>query len=328
MMKSTFKHAHELPIIMEGEKIMPGEHAVIKLNVGKVPSGSMISMIAHVYRSKNPGPVVYLQGGIHGDEINGIQIVTNFLESGLLSNLNCGSIIAIPLVNVYGFNNLSRDLPDGKDVNRCFPGSTHGSLASRLAFIITNTILPYVDYAIDLHTGGGVRYNMAQVRYSGLDSISTEMSKIFKAPFSIEQKPIKNSFRKTAYDMGVHTIVYEGGEAIRINHSAINIGVDGIKRLLLNLSMITIPEIVASYTQVEITKTTWKRATQPGIFIWNKKSGERVVVGDILGTIEDPYGLTSHNIVCKENGYIIGHNNASVVNQGDPLFHIGYPAIK
>jgi hypothetical protein len=320
----TYKHHHESNIVLQDQAFAVGQSGPAILKAGILPSGSLLNTVAHVFRSKNPGPTLLLQGGIHGDEINGIQIITTILEAKTLNSLQCGTVIAIPLVNVFGFNNLSRDLPDGKDVNRSFPGSTGGSMASRVARTLTKHILPYVDYAIDLHTGGSDRYNYPQTRYSKSDPISKEMANIFSAPFSIQNAMISNSFRKVATDMGAHTIVFEGGESVRINKSAIDQGVNGIVRVMKALDMLPESMQIPAGKTIHIEKTDWLRASQPGLFIWLKKSGDATRVGEVIGTIKDPYGMKSFEVISKIDGYIIGHNNAAVVNQGDPLFHIGY----
>ncbi len=321
---SNIKHTHEANIVLQDQSFAPGQTGSVKLKAGILPSGSEIHTVAHVFRSKNPGPTLLIQGGIHGDEINGIQTITSILEAKTLNNIQCGAVIAIPLVNVFGFNNLKRDLPDGKDVNRSFPGSTGGSMASRVARTLTKHILPYVDFAIDLHTGGSNRYNIPQSRYSKADPMSKEMAIIFSAPFSIQQPMVSHSFRKVATEMGAHTLVYEGGESVRINKTAIDYGITGIIRIMKSLDMLPESMTTPAATTIFIDKTTWIRASQPGLFIWIKKSGEAIKVNDTLAVIKDPYGLKSIDVLSKYEGYIIGHNNAAVVNIGDPLFHIGY----
>jgi hypothetical protein len=320
---SNHKHNHLDAINLQDAQISPGQNVVVQLKAGQLPSGSVMTSIAHVFRSKNPGPIVLLLGGIHGDELNGIQIVTSLLEAQTFTRLESGSIIAIPLLNVYGFNNLQRDLPDGKDVNRCFPGSTGGSLASRLARTITKHVLPFADFAIDYHTGGADRYNYPQTRYSKADPISRKMAEIFSAPFSIQNSMISGSFRKAATDMGCHALVYEGGESVRINKTAIDHGVNGTIRLLKALNLLSQNITVPNTQTVFIEKTDWIRASQAGIFSWLKKSGDIIKTGDTLGVIKDPYGLKSYEVISKFSGSIIGHNNAAVVNLGDALFHIG-----
>jgi uncharacterized protein len=317
------KHQHDQPILLKDQAIQKGETAAVKLNAGTLPSGSSISLIAHVYRSEEPGPCILLLGGIHGDEINGIEIITSMLVAKTFDKLKKGTVIAIPLLNVYGFNNMHRDVPDGKDINRSFPGSTGGSQASRLARVISKQVLPYVDIAVDFHTGGGDRYNYPQTRFTKGNQQSTELAQIFGAPFAISNSLIPGSFRKTATDMNITSIVYEGGESIRVNKMAIDCGILGVVKILNTLEMIDYPSPLQNKESIYINETDWIRASIPGIFIWLKKSGDVINPGDILGVIKDPYGINSREVISKSNGYIIGHNNAAVVNQGDPLFHIG-----
>jgi uncharacterized protein len=319
----TPRHRHEEPILLQDISILPGQSGSVKLRAGLLPSGSNLSLVAHVFRSVNPGPCILLLGGVHGNEINGIEIITSLLEAKTLSNINKGSIIAIPLLNVIGFNNMQRDVPDGKDINRSFPGSTGGSQASRLARVISKQILPYVDIAIDFHTGGDERYNFPQTRYTKGHDLSVELAQLFNAPFTMESQSIAGSFRKTATEQGIATIVYEGGESIRINKNVIDLGVKGIIRVLHALNIINYPSAINEKPTLGIRESDWLRASKPGIFIWTKKSGDKVMKGDLLGIIKDPYGTNSLELFTKVDGYIIGHNNAAVVNQGDPLFHIG-----
>ncbi len=311
-------------LVIEKQSILPGEFRTIKINVGRLPSDTRIDIIAHVYRGMEDGPTLLLLGGVHGDEINGIEIVRNTIASGKLEQIQRGTIIAIPVLNIYGFINFSREVPDGKDVNRSFPGSTSGSLASRVARTLTKRILPYVDYALDFHTGGASRYNYPQIRYTKGYPASKELALAFKAPYSIENALIPKSFRRAAKDLDIPSVVFEGGESIRLDGYAINVAQKGIYRVLKHLNLLDEPGEEPDYPQIFIKKTSWIRASFSGMFLWSKQSGNYVKVGEPLGTIFDPFGSKSVAVNSKYEGYIIGHNNASVVNQGDALFHIGY----
>ena len=324
-LKSNFpKHNFSEPIILEKTSIYPAGQAEIKISVAKMPSDTRLYMHAFIYRSNEPGPTVLILGGVHGDEINGIEIAAQLNFENHFNNLKSGNIIVIPLVNVFGFNNFSRDLPDGKDVNRSFPGSAAGSLASRVASTITKKILPYCDYAIDLHTGGAGRFNHPQVRYSSKIEGTKRLAEIFNAPMILDQPMIANSFRKIASDHYVKTIVYEGGESVRLNGPAIDCGKQGVLNVLSHLGLISLPETIYFSNQniIKITDSYWQRASKSGIFIWSKCAPAFITKGEQLGTIKDPYGYNVTPVLSKYSGYIIGHNNASVVNQGDALFHI------
>jgi len=311
------------PLVFGNDEVFPGEQKVVKLSVGRLPSGTRIYLNLHCYRSENPGPVVLIMGGVHGDEINGIEVVRKSLELGTFDHLQKGSVIAIPILNVYGFINFSREVPDGKDVNRSFPGNMRGSLASRVARTVTRLILPYIDFGIDFHTGGNSRYNYPQVRYSATQAKAKHLAKSFCAPYTIRKANVSRSLRKVAKDMGIPIIVYEGGESIRLDGFAIESGIAGMKRVLFAEEMLAASSAESKNT-VHFRKTSWIRAPYAGIFIWSVCSGNYVRKGDPLGTIKDPLGTKSIMVLSSRDGHIIGHNNTSVVNQGDALFHIGY----
>ena len=296
----------------------------IRINAGKLPSDNRINVFAHVLYNGRPGPSVLILGGVHGNEINGIEIVRRSLEEGIYSAVSSGTVIIIPLLNVYGFINFSRDVTDGKDVNRSFPGHMNGSLASRVARIITKKILPYVDVAVDFHTGGEARYNHPQIRYNKHDVIAEKLARKSGLKYLIEQPLIAHSFRKAAFDMKIPAVVFEGGESIRLDKYSIDTGIHLIKNILNALKMTEIAETSPVNEQYIIHKDNWVRAASPGIFIWHKRSGEMVTNGEKMGEINDPYGTKSMDVISTYTGHIIAHNNASVVSLGDALFHIGY----
>lgn len=300
--------------------INTGENKEVKINVGKLASGTRIHIPVSVFRSSKEGPTLLVLGGVHGDEINGVEIVRRSIEKELFSNLSCGSVIAIPLLNVYGFINFSREIPYGKDVNRSFPGTMNGSLASRVARVITKKILPYVDYGVDFHTGGDSRYNFPQIRYSRGDAEAKKLAHAFGAPVTLDKAAIPKSLRRVASDMGVKILVYEGGEASRFDGFSIDSGISGLKRLMKHLKMKDSP--ILDLPTRTFSKTRWIRADHAGIFVWSKSSGNVVTKGEPLGYIHDPRGTLSHKIISKHSGFLIGHNNAPVIRQGDPLFHI------
>jgi len=311
-------------LIVNKKRILPGQKEIIKLNVARLPSGTVISLRIHVYRSENPGPVMLVMGGVHGDEINGVEIVRRTIEHGLFENLKIGSVIAIPLLNIYGFINFSRDVSEGKDVNRAFPGNMSGSLASRVAATLTKRVLPAIDFGIDFHTGGGSRYNYPQIRFSKGDKKAEELAKMFAAPYILCKANIPKSLRKVAMSMKKPIIVYEGGEALRFDALSIEQGLEGLKRVMHAHGMTDSAPPSPLEKPKKFNKTSWLRASRSGIFLWSKQSGVKVNAGEQLGIINDPYGENRVWVLAHRSGYIIGHNNAPVVSQGDALFHIGY----
>ncbi|MEQ8910140.1 MAG: succinylglutamate desuccinylase/aspartoacylase family protein [Vicingaceae bacterium] len=306
---------------VDGESVEAGEKKVIDLNIARLVSGTKIDLPIHVYRSKKSGPIVMLSGGLHGDEVDGVEIIRRLIRSKTFDKLKCGSVIAIPILNIYGFLNFSREVPDGKDVNRFFPGSKNGSLASRVAYNLTKKVLAEIDFGIDFHTGGANRYNYPQSRFAPEDKRAKEIAEIFNAPISLESGLIDKSLRKEAYKMGKSIVVYEGGEAMRFDELSIEEGVRGAKRVLAHYGMIETGESLQNHTHC--SQSQWVRAKRSGLFQSLVKSGEWVDKKDVIAYISDPFGDKQIKIKAPEAGIIVGHNNAPVVNQGDALFHLG-----
>ena len=306
------------------DEVLPGQSLVTKIPVGQLPSGNPITISTHVYRAELPGPTVLILGGVHGDEINGMEIVRQAVQGDMLKSLKRGSVIAIPVLNVYGLINFSREVPDGKDVNRSFPGSRSGSLASRVAFGLHKHILPLVDIGLDFHTGGRNNYNYPQIRYSVGDEQAAELADAFGAPVRIATKPIARSLRKIARDRHeIPMLVYEGGENQRYDGVSIQHGLMGIRRILEYHEML---EGEFSLQQgLHFTHRTWMRAPRGGLFQWMKSSGSWVKKGEPIGFISDPRATKESRFIhAKTDAFMIGHNNTPVVSQGDALFHLAY----
>jgi len=311
-------------LIIDNDPVQPGAMQTIRINAGKLPSDNRINVFAHVLHTGVKGPSLLVLGGVHGNEINGIEIVRRSLEEQIYQQISCGTVIIIPLLNVFGFINFKRDVPDGKDVNRSFPGHANGSLASRVARIITKKILPHTDLALDFHTGGDARYNFPQVRYNRNDKVAEKAAHHMGVKYLVEQPMITHSFRKAAHDMKVPAVVFEGGESIRIDHGVIDTGINSIKFMLKALNMAEDLAVAKPEVQFIIHKNNWIRANDPGLFIRLTDAGNYVHKGEKIGEIKDPYGTKSTDVISKYSGHIIGHNNASVVSLGEALFHVGY----
>lgn len=308
---------------IDKEQIPKGTHATLELNIARLPSGTQIHMPVHVYRSKQNGPTVLLSGGLHGDEVNGIETVRRIIDSKILHKLRIGSVIALPIINIYGFLNFSRDVPDGKDVNRSFPGSENGSLASLVANTLTRKILPAVDFGIDFHTGGASRTNYPQVRFAKDDKKSEDLAWAFGAPFIMHSSLIDGSLRKQAFEMGKSIIVFEGGESLRFDEFSIKEAFEGILRTLYHFGMILKKPKDRKHNSLFFSQTSWVRAETSGLFRSLKKSGQKVKKGEVIGLINNPGNLYEIKVEAHESGFIIGHNNIPVINRGDALFHIG-----
>jgi predicted deacylase len=292
----------------------------IDITISQLPSHTVIDLSVFVFRGREDGPSLLLTAGLHGDEINGIEVIRRLLVEGVLMP-DKGMVIAIPLVNVYGFIYNSRNLPDGKDLNRSFPGSPNGSLANRLAYILMNEILPLIDYGIDFHTGGSRITNYPQIRCVLNQDVNRELASAFGAPYIINSNLIDKSLRKEAARIGKTILVYEGGESLRLDEFAINHGKDGVRRLMQYLEMKnyrTKPQV-----SVVLQQTTWVRAKISGIFNCFVEYGTSVRKNQPLANITDPYGSTQLVMKSPHDGYVIGLNNMPVVNAGDALIHLG-----
>ena len=309
-------------VIIRGEKIGLGETKLIKIPVDRLPTGTLIEIPVYVFNGKEVGPTILLQGGLHGDETNSIELVRRMLIDKSYK-IQRGCVIVVPLLNIFGFLNFSREL-HGKDVNRSFPGSRTGSLASRLAYYLMKEITKNVDFAIDYHTGGAQRSNYPQIRYTPQDARGKELASIFNAPFEFGSKIIAKSFRNECFKHNIPVIVYEGGESLRLDEHAIQEGINGTLRILKHFKMIRDSiEVSNNTTSIIIEKRSWVRAKVAGIFTSKVENGTSVKKGEILGFIMDTYGETKFPIKSPRDGYIIAKNNFPVVNLGDPLYHLG-----
>ena len=308
---------------IKGVQVLPGYNDLINFNIAKLPSGTPIDLPVYVYRSKNPGPVLMLSGGLHGDEINGVAIIRRMIADQSFENLKCGSVIAIPIINIYGFLSFSREVPDGKDINRNFPGSKTGSLAALVAHFMTHHILPEINCGIDFHTGGGVRYNYPQVRYAKRQKGAGSLAKAFEAPLVLESALIDKSLRKQASKFNAPVIVYEGGESMRLDNFIINEAIEGTQRVMKSLNMINDAPKQALKT-VYCAKSTWIRSRSSGILNLKVSSGSFVKRNDIMGFITDPFNTFKIAVKAPRDGFVLGHNNMPVINRGDALFHLGY----
>ncbi|MGO4905407.1 succinylglutamate desuccinylase/aspartoacylase family protein [Flavobacterium sp. W20_MBD1_R3] len=305
------------------ELILPGDSKTINMEIAKLHTMTKLKIPIIVERSKIDGPTVLFTAGLHGDEINGVEIVRQLIVQKI-NKPKTGTIICIPVINVFGFVNQSREFPDKRDLNRVFPGSKTGSLASRFAFNLIKEVLPNVDYVIDFHSGGASRFNAPQVRIIPNNAALKTLSDVFNTSFTMFSKNIPGTFRNSCNKLGVKMLLFEGGKSIDINDEITQEGVDGSTRILHHLGMlhskkkITIPEKETIY----IEKSVWIRAKYSGMFHGCTKIGNYVTKGQLLGTISDPYGKVEHKVKAPNSGYIFNVNDAPIVYQGDAIYHL------
>ncbi len=306
-----------------GEKIAPGQSATVTFEVAKLHTRNTLDVPIIIERSKKPGPTVLITAGIHGDEVNGVEIVRQLIAKGI-NKPKKGSIICVPVINVFGFLNMNRLFPDGRDLNRVFPGSKKGSLASRVAHFVMQEIVPHADFVLDFHTGSADRFNAAHIRITKNNPYLKELAMVFGSPFILYSNNIKKSFRSAVQKLGIPILLFEGGKSSSINTNITNTGVNGIKRVLQHLNMLS-PKFKASQPKnntIVIKDSYWIRAKYSGIFKPIIALTSYVNKGDVIGYITDPYGSFNHSVKTPNDGYIFNVNESPIIYQGDAIFHI------
>lgn len=316
-------------LIIGGETILPGKTVQIEMPVVRLYTDTDICMPVHVIRSKHDGPTVFVSAAVHGDELNGIETIRRLIKQKSL-RLTCGTVIFVPMVNVYGVLNQSRYMPDRRDLNRCFPGSTKGSLAGIVARTFLNEIVSKCDYGIDLHTGAIHRSNLPQIRANLKDETTAELAEAFGVPVMLNSDLRDGSLRQAAVELGVRILLYEAGQALRFDELSIRAGVRGIQNVLQHLGMLQrrgakrSNKAKAAVTPFIANTSAWMRATASGIVNNRKNLGDQVEKGDVLATIGDPFGKIFDSVLASRSGIIIGKQNIPLVQQGDAMFHIAY----
>ncbi|MFT4839282.1 MAG: putative deacylase [Nonlabens sp.] len=303
--------------------IEPGKSYRLNFNMAKLYTSTSIEVPVIINRSKKAGPVVLVTGGIHGDEINGIEVVRQLISKKINKPV-IGTIIAIPVLNVFGFLSGKREFPDGRDLNRVFPGTKSGALASRFAYQVSSEILPHVDIILDFHTGGAQRFNAPHLRVSQLEVNSWNLAKVFNAPFLMHGNNIKKTFRATCSDLGKTYLLFEGGMSNRSDKEVVATAVNGAIRVLEHLKMLgpDIPVELPKEDSIIVTDSMWIRAKYSGLLHPKVKTGKRVEKDEFIAIITDPYGELRYKVKSPHTGYIINVNHSPLVYQGDAIFHI------
>jgi predicted deacylase len=306
-----------------GETVAAGTVKQVDLQVARLPVGVPLSIPVVVIRGRYTGPRLFVSATVHGDEINGIEICRSLLQTD--PRKLHGTLMIIPVVNVFGFVDQSRYLPDRRDLNRSFPGSTKGSLASRMANLFVKEVIENSDYGIDLHTGSNHRTNVPQIRANLKDDETRRLAEAFGAPVFMNSKLRTGSLRAAANKRNVKCLLYEAGEPLRYNDDAIKVGKRGVTRVMTALGMHPRKLARLRHTSIEIGAHAWSRAPASGMLRLSVEAGDMVAARQQLGVICDPLGNNEVRIRAKQDGMIIGHTLNPSVNQGDGIFHIGEP---
>lgn len=302
--------------------IAPGTRRTVELPVSTLSDHTPVSMSIHVIHGRQPGPTVFVSAGVHGDEIIGIEILRRVLKTPTMKSLR-GTLLVIPIVNAFGFINKSRYLPDRRDLNRFFPGTEGGSLASRLAHNFMGNVVARCDLGIDLHSAAIHRMNYPQIRVSPKSPRARELAEVFGAPVIMESPVRPGSLRGAAEDVGTEILLYEAGEGLRFDDFSVRVGHAGILRVLRQLGMIPAKGVAHAKTRPQFCPASkWLRAPIGGLLRTYRTDGELAREGDLMGSVSDPFGDTEMDIRAPFDGIIVGRATMPVVNEGDAVFHL------
>ncbi|ANO51766.1 succinylglutamate desuccinylase/aspartoacylase family protein [Woeseia oceani] len=313
--------AKNSPITINGTTIEAGMSGNVSLPIADLYTSTSLSMPVHVINGRRTGPVLFVSAAVHGDELNGVEIVRRLLRRKGLSSIR-GTLIAVPIVNVHGFLDQSRYLPDRRDLNRSFPGSAKGSIAARLASIFLREIVKRSDYGIDLHTGAIDRSNLPQIRADLDDPKTLQLARAFGVPVIINSDVREGSLRGCSSEMGKPVLTYEAGEALRFDELSIRGGIRGILNVMRNIGMLTEPRKGPQREPVIARSTSWARAPASGIVVGKVELGASVRKGQPLAIISDPLGRREEAVVARFDGIVIGRSNLPLAHEGDALFNI------
>lgn len=305
-----------------GTRVDPGSRQEVSLAAGSYLTHEELSLRIMVVHGRKPGPVLLLTACIHGDEYNGTEIVRRVLRLPALRRL-AGTLLAVPVVNRPGFVTRSRYMPDRRDLNRLFPGSATGPLGSRLARVLSEELVPRCDVAIDLHTGAVNRPNLPQIRITEGDDEALELAKVFAPPVILSAARREGSYRNTCHTLGKPVLLFESGEAMRLDAPSIRFGVQGILSVMRHLGMLPASRRGSKKGKPVISRRSyWERAPRGGIFTPLAPLGRAVTEGSVLGFIADPHGSAETEVVCSRSGLVIGRTTDATADEGDGLFHI------
>jgi hypothetical protein len=316
-----------------GQSVPRGERQVVVLPVSKLSNHTPVTLPIHVLHGAQPGPAMFVTAAIHGDELNGVEIIRRVLRTLAPGNIK-GTLLCVPVVNAYGFIGRSRYLPDRRDLNRAFPGSPGGSLAARLAHLLLTEVVSRCQVGIDLHTASIHRVNLPQIRCDTTRSPrSRDLALAFGAQVVLESSERPGSLRRAARETGVDVLVYEGGEGLRFDEFAIKAGVDGIARVMLRMGMLDSAEeseetrhvpISTSRPPLHANASKWIRAPEGGVLRTHKRIGDAVSEGETIGIVSNPYEEADTRVRSPRRGVIVGATTLPIVNMGDALFHVAW----
>ncbi len=310
------------PFRIGDTSVAPGTRTTVDIPVSTLSDHTPVNLSVHVIHGSRPGPVLFVSAAIHGDEVIGVEIVRRLLRARGIRSLR-GTLLAVPIVNTYGFLNHARYLPDRRDLNRSFPGSAEGSMAARLADVFMREVVRRAELGIDLHSAAIHRTNLPQIRLTPDNPRLLELGQVFGTPVMMTSKLRDGSLRMAAEEAGVDVLLFEGGEGLRFDELSARAGVSGILRVMHKIGMIGARSVPRTrVTPLLCSGSRWYRAPAGGLFRGYLGTGETVEPGTVLGTITDPFGEAGADVISEETGIVIGRSNMPVVYEGEALFHI------
>ncbi len=311
------------PFHINGVRIEPGQRLGIDLPVARLYTHTSLAMPLQVVHGKLQGPCLFVSAAIHGDELNGVEVIRRLLRYTSLKRLR-GTLIAIPIVNVHGFLDRSRYLPDRRDLNRSFPGSEKGSLAARIAKLFMTEVVARCGYGIDLHTGAVHRENMPQIRANLDDPETDRLARAFGVPVLINSTLRDGSLRMAASEQGVTTLLYEAGEALRFDEVSIRAGLKGVLNVMRELGMLPARKRKTTSLRPPVVarSSSWVRAPESGILRTLIPLGSLVEKDTLLAVIADPFGEGEEEVRAQHKGIVIGRTQLPLVHQGEAVYHL------
>jgi predicted deacylase len=309
------------PITINGIAILRGSRVTIDVPLPKLYTHTRMTLPIQVVRGRRDGPRLFVSAAIHGDELNGVEIIRRLLKHKALNRMR-GTLIAVPIVNVYGIIHHSRYMPDRRDLNRAFPGSERGSMASRVAHLFMQEIVGNATHGIDLHTGAIHRSNLPQIRANLDDEETARLAKVFDVPVLLNSNIRDGSLREVVAERNIPMLLYEAGEALRFDELSIRAGLRGIINVMRELGMLAktrtrhIPEPYLART------SSWLRASKSGILRMISPLGAQVKAGELMSIISDPFGDTEYEVRAEHGGIVIGRTTIPLIHQGEALYHV------
>lgn len=310
------------PFTIGRDEIAPGDRRTVDLPVSVLSDHTPVTMSVQVVHGRRDGPVLFVSAAVHGDEVIGVEIARRLLRQPQLDGLR-GTLMVVPIVNTFGFLNNSRYMPDRRDLNRSFPGSESGSLASRLAHLFMTEVVDRADFGIDLHSAAIHRTNMPQIRVSASRDETLERAEAFGAPVVVRAKLRDGSLRAAARERGCDILLYEAGEALRFDEMSARVGASGILRVMHHMGMIGAKGLGRRRTTpISASSSSWLRAPAGGLLRAFKDVGEGVEPGTLLGIVSDPFGESEVEIIAPSAAIVLGRATMPVVNEGDAIYHL------